>query len=566
MPEAERPIETPIAELKRQNYNDSSNMLRDSLTTYGLTMSLIGAKGIHPEVVAWAINSGFDSLNIGHVINALTLRANSESHEDRSVTQTIKSGLRMGIFPNDHSRSYKGTSGENLGIDRAIKDSRSDTVNSRPLRSIIGYSAQRKADFDNVIIPEHISSTPILIVGAGASGLLSAKAMVDSGFKNITMIDQRGEPGGIWEDERVFNGSKNNPFPIEFPGVTGVGAAPGPGTDIQRLLRDVAGIVSRRGVKMLKGKVTGVKPGDLNHIVAVRSNGQTQELTAPIVIMAPGNGTPLPAELPGIVNSNISNADMGKRWQEVWDIDDARKMTELTSNGKPLILVGSGNSTAEMLTQIKHYNENFPDINIQFKVLTHYPEDSVYQPEGLFISPDGSHQYRLYRDIKAPNLTKMAGDLPDIDAAWRYARATNSVIPDMTSWDRKGDYLVVKTRTGKVHKFLFSRSRMNSLIGYGHTQEFLRSIGLNNSITDTHFGQITYDWDGELQSNPGATGRERVFPGYFALGPILKRPENPNAPVIPGDIFRMQDQLLSVILRAEEYSYKKLHGRLPGKS
>jgi hypothetical protein len=495
------------------------------------------------------------------------MRANSTPSEDLFLERTISNGLRNGLFPIRREADYAGTPGQNLGIDSAIKDSRSSGATSRTLRSIIGVGAQRRADFDSFTVPDRISRTPILIVGAGASGLLSAKALLDMGFRNIEIIDQRGESGGIWEDERVFKGSKNNPFPIDFPGVDGVGAAPGPGSDIQRLLRDVARNVRFRNVRILKGKVVGVKPGDLNHQVEVRSNGDTFQLDAPIVIMAPGNGVPLPAHLPGVIKSNLQSVDMGKRWQEIWTLEDARKLTELTSNGKPLILVGAGNSTAEMLTQIKFFNETYPDVNIQFKVITHYPEESVYEPTRTVYSPAQDREFRLYRDITRPNLIKMAGDLPDIDAAWRYARATKNVISDVTSWDRKGDHLVIKTSTGKTHKFLFDRKRMNSLIGYGHTADFLKSIGLENSITDSHSGQITYDWDGELQARPGEQGRNRVYPGYFALGPILKRPENPNAPVIPGDIFRLQDQLFSIILRAEEYNYKRRNlGRVPDRS
>lgn len=41
-------------------------------------------------------------------------------------------------------------------------------------------------------------SDPILIVGAGASGLISAKALISEGFDNITIVERRHEVGGVW--------------------------------------------------------------------------------------------------------------------------------------------------------------------------------------------------------------------------------------------------------------------------------------------------------------------------------------------------------------------------------
>ncbi len=66
-----------------------------------------------------------------------------------------------------------------------------------------------------------------------------------------------------------------------------------------------------------------------------------------------------------------------------------------------------------------------------------------------------------------------------------------------------------------------------------------------------------YDYDGEFQQCPASSGRQRVHAGYFGLGPILRAPENPNADVIPGNIYRMGDLLFSIVVRATEYALKK---------
>ena len=62
------------------------------------------------------------------------------------------------------------------------------------------------------------------------------------------------------------------------------------------------------------------------------------------------------------------------------------------------------------------------------------------------------------------------------------------------------------------------------------------------------------DFDGEF-SAPTGFGSRNIFKGYFGLGPVLETPLNKNAIVIPGNVHRLHDLQVGVILRAFEYQY-----------
>lgn len=55
------------------------------------------------------------------------------------------------------------------------------------------------------------SDDPILIVGAGASGLVAAKALQSEGFSNISIFERREDIGGVWlfDDDKPIQADKN---------------------------------------------------------------------------------------------------------------------------------------------------------------------------------------------------------------------------------------------------------------------------------------------------------------------------------------------------------------------
>jgi hypothetical protein len=251
--------------------------------------------------------------------------------------------------------------------------------------------------------------------------------------------------------------------------------------------------------------------------------------------------------------------EAGIRWQQILDERQARAL-----DGKMLVFIGLGNSTAEMLGQIQRYNRQL-GLHIRYKVMTHYPKAALAQPDADVVWKE--KLYHLYRDTRLPHLTQLAGDLPEIEQAFVQVRNSRSleleeIVPEVTHWTivkaNGSKTMVASLADGSTRAFSFDQ--IYTLIGYGHRREELDALGL--LVTNDYLGSIAYDYDGEIQRMVGALGRERVWPGYFGLGSLLKSPQNPNAQVIPGIIFRIPDTLVSVIIRSTEYWLRKLKNRI----
>jgi dimethylaniline monooxygenase (N-oxide forming) len=48
-----------------------------------------------------------------------------------------------------------------------------------------------------------ISARSVAIIGAGASGLVAAKVLLEDGF-NVTVFERQGQLGGIWSKESAY--------------------------------------------------------------------------------------------------------------------------------------------------------------------------------------------------------------------------------------------------------------------------------------------------------------------------------------------------------------------------
>ena len=49
-------------------------------------------------------------------------------------------------------------------------------------------------------------SEPIRIVGSGAAGLITAHTLLQDGFKDVQIMSRDAGPGGVWAQERVYDG------------------------------------------------------------------------------------------------------------------------------------------------------------------------------------------------------------------------------------------------------------------------------------------------------------------------------------------------------------------------
>ncbi len=390
-----------------------------------------------------------------------------------------------------------------------------------------------------------LEDVPIAIVGAGAAGTLTARALVEAGFSNVDIYDKRGRSGGIWEQNNVHGGSRNNPVDLHYDWAISHAATVGDptGREIQDYIQNVATNRAYRYAlpPIIPGVVKEIEAGDLSHQVRFTVEGEQYNREYPIVVYAPGIGLPLPPSHPGHMETDAKGSSAGQRWQ--------RQLTdqEIRDSGTTL-LIGLGNSTAEMMTQFYDFTRRTGE-EVDYRVLTHYPKAMVDRTG--YKAPGWSSQ--VARDPTKPELTKLAMDLPLIKAAYRDAFARGKIIPGVAKWhvgDRGTTTVVDGARISKE----FEYDTLYTLIGYGHRPDTLEAASV--TVLDPYLGQGAFDFDGEVQQNPGMFGRQRVYPGYFGIGPVTKNRENPNALVIPGIQAQIAEMMPTLALRAVEYALR----------
>lgn len=527
-----------VAALKQNPYDGAGEQVIQKLEEF------FADKGFDPKAGLFLAERGL----LGSLFHRLVLRI--DSLEDIPDDLLFRVLLKRSIDPSLLKPKYSGTAKENVEIDRSIKES---THKNNSRRQLAGIGATRIFNpgsllFEQPGIRTLTRNTKVVVIGGGPAGLMVTRGLVELGFnpQNITVLDKSGEYGGIWNKKIVYEGSKNNPFHFNFLGLT-LSAAPGSGRTVNDFLTSIEDRENRRFSrnlpKPIKAIVLGVNPGDLNHTVIYKTPEGEKSITAPIVINALGNGRPLNPNREGYMTTGTPDK-AGIRWQKIITPELAEKY-----RGKTLVFIGLGNSTAEMLIQLRDLNQR--GYNIDYRVITHYPQKSVEEPTEEF--EIAGKKYKVFRDITIPNLTKWEGDLPDAKDVYYRALSQDKIISDVVHWDVGDGKFTAVTKSGEVKTF--NCAELFTLIGYGHDPDILRAMGM--TVTDEYAGTIAHDHDGEIQKNPGTLGRGRVCPGYFGLGAILKSSENPNAVVMPGIMHRMYDLLFSAVIRAAEYELRK---------
>lgn len=524
-------------------------------------------KGFEPEAILSLASLDRITSGFGYLVDGVILGNLDASNPRQDATKVDKerigalSDLAMlgALSVRNYNRAqYTGTDSENANVDAAFTGDRFRSSGPERLRHIRNNGASRVFHTGQYELPidsvPDIDRVPIGIVGAGAAGILTARALTEIGFKNLVMWDKRGRHTGIWGQDNVRNGSKNNPFNIRFMD-TIVGPANGRGTpdgiEIERFLRnqvDPYNFGYRRSLRdPVKAVVTEIEPGDLSHRVHYKVSGakQADSEVFPIVVYAPGIGLPLDPNRKGYMATLNSRGDVGKRWQEQLSSDQLRELA-----GKRVIFVGIGNSTFEMIPQLEDANDNY-GYNIDYRIITHLPPSMIHNPRDRRRA--GNEVRSLYRDLNRPNLTSLAGDLPVISAAFRSAVVNNRIITGARLWHHDRNVFSVLDENGIETTIPFDK--LYTLIGYGNAPDALEAAGMK--VQDEYTGTIYADYDGETQANPGAVGRERVNPGLFANGSVLKTRRNPNALVIPGIQARLNDMIPSIVIRAAEYCLRK---------
>jgi hypothetical protein len=396
----------------------------------------------------------------------------------------------------------------------------------------------------------------------------------------------------------VSKGTINNPFNINFLGIKLPASTgrKGSGSKLLKFLDQVVlGKKDDKGKRMkdyfmssmpkpIKAKVRSIVADDLNHKVEyIDADSKLKTITAPIVINALGLGRPTDLNDRKAPMKTTTPNLCGFRWQLKITEEIARNFS-----GKHITLIGLGNSTIEMLMQIQEYNRQGYDIS--YKVLTHYPEKSVHNPDE-YIELDGK-EYRVFRDLQKSNLVDLEGDIPAARKVYLKALKEKCIIADVVEWTRdlENKILKAKLRTGETIEV--KTDKQFTLIGYKPNVKAYEE--LNISLDED--ACPLYDYDGEVHRNDESLkldesednlstkdestqlnkgiksylvedenvqkvhykdiqqNKHRTYKGYALIGAIRANDHEPNALVIPGIMDSLPKVIFNTILRTMDFS------------
>jgi len=446
---------------------------------------------------------------------------------------------------------YTGTQWENREIDRAILLSEQGQCRTRRegcMRSTTWRGAAGAYCGRGLTVPRELRDIRVLIIGAGAAGVLVGRALANAGLRNVVILEKRGAAGigGIWGMETPKRLLHAVPFPLRFEQVL-LEKGPQPGQKITTFLDTLVSPDPSfhwpAFPQVLKGEVVRVRPGDLSHTVTyLDEQGRERETVVTVVINTSGVGDPLPPSWEGAMTTDVQPDQAGVRWQEVWSETQA-----LRYHQRKLVFVSLSNATLSMLWQIHEWNRR--GMQIDYEVISHYPELSVADPQAR-IEYNG-RIFRLYRDLAEFQLLRMAGDMSPFRCAFEEARATGRITAQVTRWtlEHQGSQRYVVAIREQEKRYI-PCDDLYTLIGYGPKATALEALGLR--VQHPYLGIALQDYDGEAQREPATTGRGRFYPGYFCLG--IRNGTNDNEVLLPGILFRLPDLVAGVLLRCAEYA------------
>lgn len=511
--------------MKRRQKNDPQTLITavEKIKTLGerslgrvslnTLRSFFEDKGFNLKAVSDLAKSG----RFSQLFTQLVLRQTENEYDP--ILDSYPEALEF-VEDDETTPIYRGQHDQNERIDFALANS-----SFRDKYQFLGGGVATYFD-SNASVPNKISGTPIAIIGCGAAGLMIHHALRNLGFNKVSVFE-KAKPLGIWSQPNVHGLSRNNPRTLRFyRGV--LESAPGDGESIKVFLEQIF-------VEPTRKTVTQVIPGNLEHTI-VFEDGTRKKF--PIVINAIGIGSPKPISDKRRMVTSATAAEAGSRWQKVLKPEEVK--------GKTIILIGLGNSTAEMLHQIHTLQDR--GVKMDYRILTHYPADSVFNPNNTVIADDES--YRVFRDLSIPELVNYQGDLVSSRSDYYRALLGGKILHGVNRWEVEGDTIAVYRGT-EVTKVPYDR--IMTLIGYKNSREVLENMGC---MYDEEHEGVCFDYDGELSLGPSNNPEKRLRKGYYGFGSVLETTLNPNAIVIPGMIHRIGDLLFGIAVRSTEYKLR----------
>ena len=371
-----------------------------------------------------------------------------------------------------------------------------------------------------------------LFVGSGAGSILLASYLTMRGAQaeNMTLIDSLGEFGGIWSQKWAQSGGFNNPASLQFFEDHHLPLEDRAGTNMHEFLHSIAQDYLA-DAKHITDTVMTAKHTQTGSWV-VRTD---QDLYAEADYLTLSTGINKPHRINGRrISSNLDyyvmNSHPGikvERYQ--------RELTEheLTS-GRPIMLIGLGNSTAAMIHKIQQF-EDQTGVTVPYYIITDLPAIAIEQPTAAAPGRDKP----LYRNPAHAYLTGYSGDLDRDHSSLQRALAENRIITDANSvyFDPETSQLIV-TNSEDHSSNVVTSPHVFALIGYEKNTELLQSV------TD----DVTED---TIRPSDGAiyTPEQGYLSNAFAVGACAATTSNPNAAVIPGILGQVGATSLTIGVR-----------------
>lgn len=385
-----------------------------------------------------------------------------------------------------------------------------------------------------------LDDSRIAFIGAGAGSILLASYLTRRGAdsSNMTVLDPSGQYGGKWRDEEVRFGGFNNPEALHF----GAHHLPLDNRSGDQMIKYLQGIAHDylEDVPLVGSTVSNISPQTREGTWLVRTESGHRIETDIVVVAA---GTPKPNKIDGQrISSNLDQFPSQPDGTQFVVERNQRKLTdeelEASANGKPIVIMGLGNSMAAMIHQIQRYEDaNFATLN--YTIITDRSANAVEHPYRSF---DGKPS--IFRDPQNAYLTGYSADLDrDCDSYFR-ALYDGRILPAIAAvnYDEKTGQLIVEDRFGD--KSSFNRPQVFALLGHSPDATLFRQLDALADNERTRDGRRVRANDGAVYVN----GRGYMS-NVYAIGSMAATHANRNALVIPGIKGQVKSTTLTIGVR-----------------